>query len=145
MLGVRLHNPVWGSGSPLAPPVELEIVDDGVIGRCTLDLSFEGPPAYAHGGVSAMLLDQVLGLAVAAAGQPSVTRGLRIDYVRPVPLETPIEIRCRLEETRSDGFVARGTITAEEQVLARGEGLFVTLTRAQARRFFARNGGGPES
>lgn len=133
--GVRMYNPVWGPGSVLAPPMEMTVEDDGVVGRCTLDLAYEGPPGHVHGGFSAMLLDQILGLAVAAAGHASVTRTLRVDYRRPVPLEVPLDVHGRFVEAAEGGLCARGTISVDGQVLVRGEGMFVVLGAQQARRF----------
>src|SRR5690349_1056375 len=57
--GIRMYNPVSGAGSGLAPPVDAEVVDGVVVGTCTLGLAYEGPPTYAHGGVSALLLDHM--------------------------------------------------------------------------------------
>lgn len=133
--GLRMYNPVWGTGSPLAPPMRVELVADAVVGRCCLDLSYEGPPSFAHGGVSAMLLDQLLGMAVVAAGHPSVTRRLEVDYRRPVPLETPLEIRSTGVRKVAGQLVATGEIAAEGDVLVRAEGWFVELRPDQARRF----------
>jgi acyl-coenzyme A thioesterase PaaI-like protein len=137
VLGVRMYNPVWGPGSVIAPPMELAVEDTGVTGRCTLDLAYEGPPGYAHGGVSAMLLDELFGLAVAAAGHASVTRSLRVDYRGPVPLQVPIDVHCAFVESGEGGLLTRGTISVDGQVLVRGEGLFVVLGAQQVRRFLA--------
>jgi acyl-coenzyme A thioesterase PaaI-like protein len=47
---------------------------------------------YGHGGVSAMLIDQLLGHAAAAAGHPGVTTDLSVRYRRPVPLDVPLRV-----------------------------------------------------
>ena len=136
-MGVRMYNPVWGTDSPLAPPVEFEVLEDCVVGRCNLDLSYEGPPSFAHGGVSAMLLDQVLAMAVAVAGHPAVTRRLEIGYRRPVPLQVSLEIRSAEVRVTDGEIVAVGEIASQEQVLVRGEGRFAVFRPDQVRRFLA--------
>ncbi|MFI9566135.1 hypothetical protein [Streptomyces rishiriensis] len=47
--------------------------DNGLIGHCTLGIAHEGPPGYGHGRMSAMLLDEHMGRACAAAGMPGLT------------------------------------------------------------------------
>lgn len=59
-----------GAGSPLAPPMRVTPADGGFVGRCDLGIAHEGPPGYGHGGVSAMLLDELMGEACTAAGNP---------------------------------------------------------------------------
>ncbi|MFI9080928.1 PaaI family thioesterase [Streptomyces sioyaensis] len=86
--GVRMYSPVTGTGSPLAPPMLVTPAEDGLAGQCLLGIAHEGPPGYGHGGISAMLLDELLGRACAAAGRPGMTISLHMRYQGPVPLET---------------------------------------------------------
>ena len=90
--GFRMYNPVTGSGSALAPPLHIKVAGNAVVGTCTLGLAFEGPPTFAHGGVSAMLLDQLLGYATGAAGHPGLTVKLETTYRAPVPLQTQLRL-----------------------------------------------------
>ena len=92
MGGVRMFNPVIGAGNPIAPPLRIDRGEDGVVGWCTLGHAYEGPPMYGHGGVSAMLIDQLLGHAAAASGHPGVTTDLSVRYRRPVPLDVPLRV-----------------------------------------------------
>jgi acyl-coenzyme A thioesterase PaaI-like protein len=138
--GRRMHNPVVGPGNPMAPPMHVEIVDGVAVGTCTLGLSYEGPPSYAHGGMSALLLDQILGHAQAQPGQPSLTAVLSIRYRQPVPLQTPLRIVGQLVESeRPRRTVARATIATAEApgtVLVEGEGTFVVPRPDQVQRLF---------
>ena len=90
MGGVRMFNPVIGAGNPIAPPMRVEMSADGAEGWCTLGQAYEGPPMWGHGGVSAMLIDQLLGHAAAASGHPGVTTDMSVRYRRPVPLDVPL-------------------------------------------------------
>jgi hypothetical protein len=146
--GVRTYNPVTGAGNPMAPPVRLEVADGRVIGTCTLGLGYEGPPMYGHGGISALLLDQILGVAALTGGRPGVTVGLTVRYRRPVPLQTPLRVWGEIAET--DGAArttVRGAIAAADAPdldLVQAEGTFVSLGPDQARRIFWPPGTGPE-
>jgi acyl-coenzyme A thioesterase PaaI-like protein len=137
--GIRMYNPVTGAGSPLSPPLRIEIVDGVVVGTCELGLAFEGPPMFAHGGVSAMLLDQMLGYAASAAGSPGLTVELVTRYRKPVPLQTPLRLTAAATEFNERGVVAEGVIaTADEpdKPLVEGRASFYSLRPEQAMRLF---------
>jgi acyl-coenzyme A thioesterase PaaI-like protein len=113
--------------------------DGGVVGTCTLGLAFEGPPTFAHGGISAMLLDQLLGYATSAAGRPGMTVKLETRYRAPVPLQTPLRLTAQVNEVNGRRVTAQGTIaTAAEpdKVLVEASGMFVGLSAEQAARMF---------
>jgi hypothetical protein len=137
--GVRMYNPVSGVGSPLAPPLHLEMAGGSASGECTLGLAYEGPPSYGHGGVSALLIDQVLGGAAAASGNPGMTVELTVRYRRPVPLREPLLIRGTTVDVSGRWVRATGSIAAAEEperVLVEAEATFATLNSEQARRLF---------
>lgn len=141
MGGVRMFNPVIGAGNPIAPPLRIEYGEDGVVGWCTLGYAYEGPPMYGHGGVSAMLIDQLLGHAAAASGHPGVTTDLSVRYRRPVPLDVTLRIWGRVTGTQGRRVSAVGGITtaAEPDVpLVEADARFARLRLDQARRMFGR-------
>ena len=141
MGGVRMFNPVIGAGNPIAPPMRIEIGADGAEGWCTLGHVYEGPPMYGHGGVSAMLIEQLLGHAAAASGHPGVTTELSVRYRRPVPLDVPLRIWGRVTETEGRRVSAVGGITtaAEPDVpLVEAQARFARLRLDQARHLFSR-------
>ena len=145
--GIRMYNPVIGVGSPLAPPLKVTMIDGRAEATCTLGLAYEGPPSYVHGGVSAMLLDQILGHAIASQGRPGMTRELVCRYRRPVPLQTPLWLTAEVQQVADDGRTVIGTgaiTTAEDSstVLVEATGTFVRLRRQHVERLFARNGDG---
>lgn len=130
-------NPVVGPANPLAPPVTFEARDGLVVGTVELGLAHEGPPGYAHGGITCMILDHALGTASLTAGTHGMTANLSIDYRAPTPLNTElrIEARCRGAEGRK--IHADGRILADGQVCVEAEGLFLQVTPDQARDIFA--------
>jgi acyl-coenzyme A thioesterase PaaI-like protein len=139
--GQRLFNPVVGPGNPISPPMRVEIVDGAAVGRCTLGLAYEGPFTFVHGGVSALLLDQIMGYATASAGHPGVTGRLQVRYRAPVPLGEPLEIRAAVVDVLGARVAVRGTIglaARPDAVLVEAEGRFMTLRREQALRLFGR-------
>lgn len=137
--GVRMYNPVTGTGSALAPPLQITDAGGEAVGSCTLGLAFEGPPMYAHGGVSAMLLDQLLGYAVSASGNPGMTVRLDTTYRKPVPLLTPLRLTARVDGVDGRRVTASGSIATEAEpgtVLVAATGTFVALRAEQALDLF---------
>ena len=144
--GQRWFNPVVGPGNAIAPPMHVEIVDGAAIGSCTLDWRYEGPPTFAHGGISAMLLDQIMGYAAAAAGHPGVTARLEVRYRSTVPLGQPLTLQARMIDVLGVRAALRGSISlasAPDAPLVEAEGRFVALRQEQASRLFGPRSTGP--
>jgi hypothetical protein len=139
--GQRFFNPVVGPGNPLAPPMRVETTATGAVGTCTPGLAYEGPFTFVHGGISALLLDQIMGYATAAAGHPAVTGRLQVRYRAAVPLGRPLVVRGRVEDVLGVRVAVRGTIALADDpdaVLVEAEGRFLTLRPEQAHRLFGR-------
>lgn len=90
--------------------------------------SYAGPEGVIHGGIQAVLLDEVMGSAirVALADRDSqfVTADFRLHYRRPVPVEAPIVVRASLSRREGRSYFVSG------QILDSGNEL---LTSAEAR------------
>ncbi|MFF2130698.1 PaaI family thioesterase [Streptomyces olivochromogenes] len=137
--GGRMYSPVTGAGSPLAPPMEVTPDSGGVVGRCALGIAHEGPPGYGHGGMSAMLLDELMGWACAAAGMPGMTVSLQVRYHRPVPLETPLRIHARVTGTEGRKIFVDGSISTEDDpsvAVVTADGVFVSPDPDRTRALF---------
>jgi acyl-coenzyme A thioesterase PaaI-like protein len=85
-------NPIIGACSPVRPDVSVWTTDDGVRGRAVLSKRFVGPPGFAHGGISAMLADQLVAVSTHAVGVPCITKVLHVRFRRPLPLDQPLEL-----------------------------------------------------
>jgi acyl-coenzyme A thioesterase PaaI-like protein len=142
--GERWYNPVYGPGSPLAPPLTITGSAGGrVTGEVTLGKAHEGPPGLVHGGVTATLLDHVLARAARSAGHGGLTAGLSVRFRRPVPLGTPLVLRAELGTTEGRRATATGTVCAAadlDTVLAEGEAVLISLRPERAAEVFAPTG-----
>ncbi|MDV7243254.1 MULTISPECIES: PaaI family thioesterase [Rhodococcus] len=128
--GVTRHDPVTGPENALAPPVVLEGLADGSVqGTVTLTIPYQGPPGHVHGGVSALLLDHVLGVANAWGGKSGMTAQLSTRYHRPTPLFEPLTLTGKLIGVDGRKISTVGDIrTADGQVCVSVEGLFIDKT-----------------
>jgi acyl-coenzyme A thioesterase PaaI-like protein len=137
--GRRVFNPVTGAGSALAPPLLVRREGDGVVGEATLGVAYEGPPSFVHGGMSALLMDQLLGSAAAAAGLWGMTAHLELDYRGPLPLERKLVFRARVAENAGRKSVITGTIAlaeAPDRILVEARGVFVMPRPEKVEAYF---------
>lgn len=135
----RLFNPVAGEGSAVAPPMVVERGDGEMVGWVTLGSAYEGPSTYSHGGVTASLLDEVLGLLLSEAANSVVTSRLSVRYRGPVPLGVPLRVVGRVERDEGRRITVVGSIATEGEpdvVLAEAEGAFVRLSPEQVAVLF---------
>ena len=137
--GRRVFNPVSGVASALAPPVRIRRDGDGVVAHATFGIAYEGPPSFVHGGMSALVMDQLLGAAAGAAGLWGMTAHLELDYRRPVPVETPLVLRAAVAEHEGRRVVITGTIALAgepDKVLVEARGIFVQPRPEKAEAYF---------
>jgi acyl-coenzyme A thioesterase PaaI-like protein len=91
-------------------------------------------PGYVYGGLIASLID-CHGTATAAAAayraqgremdtDPPLrflTASLHVDYLKPTPIEGPLEVRATVKEIKGRKVVVESTLSAGGQVCAQGE------------------------
>jgi acyl-coenzyme A thioesterase PaaI-like protein len=122
------NSPIAGLANPLAPPVNLRIDGDKVVGDVEWNGAYEGPPGCCHGGHIAAAFDEVLGLAQDLAGQSGMTGTLTIRYRRPTPLNVRHRFVGRFDRIDGRKIYTSGELyDPEGNVLAEGEGLSITI------------------
>ncbi len=117
-------NAVVGLRNPIAPPLNIVHGDGMVWSDFALTAAYEGPPSLVHGGVSALILDQLLGEAASAAGKPGMTGTLTLRYRRATPLGA---LRAEARVDRAEGIKTYvvGHIADAEGVCVEAEGVFI--------------------
>jgi acyl-coenzyme A thioesterase PaaI-like protein len=120
-------NPVVGLRNPVAPPVDVQVDPSGngdVWADFHLGAAYEGPPGLVHGGVSALILDQVLGHAAGAGGKPGMTGTLTLRYRQGTPLG---DLRVEGWIDRVDGIktYAKAHIIGPDGVTVEADGLMI--------------------
>lgn len=85
---VRGHgNAVVGMRNAHAVPLHIQRSGTGrAWAEFELNGLFEGPPTLVHGGITALILDQLFGEAAADGGHPGMTGTLTLTYRRGTPL-----------------------------------------------------------
>jgi acyl-coenzyme A thioesterase PaaI-like protein len=127
-------NPAAGWRNPVAPPMTIHHEPDG---RCwsefTLGAAYEGPPGMVHGGIAALLLDQLLGeAATSGLTKPKFTGTISLRYLRGTPLGA-LHAHAYVERTEGHKTYARGVISDAQGPTVEAEGLFVMPAWARER------------
>ncbi len=132
------RSPVVGDASPFAPPFTWEVRDGRAYARATLGAPYEGPPGYVHGGMIAMIFDEVLGMANIASGTPGMTGTLTVRYRRPTPLHRPVEVEGWVERVTGRRIMTRGSMFVDETLTAEASGTFISIDERLASEIFGR-------
>lgn len=122
-------NAVVGERNAIAPPLVIQHDAPGTSrAEVHLGAAYEGPPGMVHGGVSALLLDHLMG-ETASNGftRVTMTGTLTLRYVAPLPLgDVALAARITEDDGRKVTVVASiGTSGPEGEVAVEATGLFI--------------------
>lgn len=124
-----------GTTNPIGMHVHFDRATDseGVLARVELASHYQGWRGIAHGGIVMALLDEAMAHAAGFAGHRGVTAHVNVRFRKPVPLETPIEVRGRVTWQRRNVLgVDASVLDTGGDVLAHAEGSFVSRGRLDA-------------
>lgn len=131
------RSPVSGPLNPIAPPMTVEIREDGrAIGKVRFDAAYEGPPGYVHGALVAAIFDELLGLANIANRTPGMTAQLKVRYRRPTPLHTELLVEAWVDNVDGRRITTSAALFDGDLLLAEAEGTFITLDSEQRTSYF---------
>lgn len=120
-------SPASGAANPIAPRVDITVdSDQKVRGSVTLTSPYCGPPFdNCHGGIIALIYDDLIGIAAMVGAGGGMTARLTIDYRKPTPLFRPLDITAWFESAEGRKFIAKGEMRCEGELLSEAEGLFI--------------------
>jgi acyl-coenzyme A thioesterase PaaI-like protein len=72
--------------------------DSTVRGSFLVTEHHQGAPGLAHGGVISAAVDEGMGYLLWLVESPAVTAHLEVDFRKPVPVGSQLELRARLED-----------------------------------------------
>lgn len=129
------HGPcfVCGRSNPCSMGIEWQLFPSGSVeSTIVMDIRHQGPLGFVHGGASAALMDEALGLSIWYAGVQVVTVNLNITYLKPVPLGKQVHIRGAMSGRENQRIYAEGKIVLPDgQVAVTAKGIYV-----EAHQFF---------
>ena len=138
------RSPVVGAASPLAPgtiswDVDADPEREGML-RCVatgpMTAAYEGPPGYVHGGMIALVFDEILGIVNIANGCPGMTGTLTIRYRRPTPLFCELRWISWIEHREGRRVQSKSQVWHGDTLCAEADGVFIQPDPARQREYF---------
>jgi uncharacterized protein (TIGR00369 family) len=122
---------VCGHENPHSIGVTWYVDDNGVLtSEFILNEAQQGPPGHAHGGASAAILDEAMGLVVWAAGHKVAAVNIEINYHKPLPLNQPLTLETRISQMDERKIFSAGEIKlADSTVAVSGRGIYVVAPK----------------
>ncbi|MBD3347567.1 MAG: PaaI family thioesterase [Candidatus Eisenbacteria bacterium] len=100
---------------------------DETVTRFSYPKRFQGYRDIVHGGLIATVLDEAMVTLLNERGHLAVTGDLSVRFLRPLPVETPVEIRARLVASRRNLFKLAATAVLEDGTeVARARSTFLS-------------------
>ena len=119
-----------GSDNPNGMHLKFVLEETGKQFACKFRLSkrYTGPPGHCHGGVIATILDEAMSKLNRLFDAPAPTSRMTVEYLRPVPLNRPLEVWSKNISKRGRHLTHAAEIRDEKgTVLARSRGVFVII------------------
>jgi uncharacterized protein (TIGR00369 family) len=119
---------VCGSENPHSIGITWWVDEEGVMtSDFTLNEAQQGPPGHTHGGASAAILDEAMGLVVWAAGLKAAAVNIEINYHKPLPLHQPLSLVARITAREETKTFSTGEIRLPDgSVAVSGRGIYVS-------------------
>lgn len=124
---VMADRAVGGPANPMGVHVEVEFLDDEVVGVVTLLPAYEGGPGRAHGGMVAAIFDDVTGYVLRIAQTAAFTGTLSVRYHKPTPMEVPLTFRARLVGREERRLFITADCHHGETLISSCEATYITI------------------
>lgn len=108
------------------------------------DAPWNGPPGSVHGGVIALVFDELLGCLGAISDVGGFTGTLKIVYRSLTPIGRPIRMRSWIDRVEGKKTFIKGTMHCDfpqpDTLCAEAEGIFIKPKRSMGQDALARTG-----
>jgi uncharacterized protein (TIGR00369 family) len=132
LLTPNVTNHCFGCGGANARGMQLTFEQDDatrrIRGMFRIPADFQGGAGIVHGGIVALLLDEVMSKLNRFQSDRAVTGELSVKYVKPVPVDEEIIVEGWETERNGRKIVREGEIRdTSGVVLARGRAVFISV------------------
>ncbi|CAG4885113.1 Thioesterase superfamily protein [Georgfuchsia toluolica] len=119
-------NPASGQSNAIAPPMHIWQTDGRVHACVTPSWSYEGPFEHLHGGIIALLFDQVLGAGQRITGVAGRTGTLEIRFHHPTLLNKTLHLVAKVDRVVGRKKFMVGELWADDVRTASCKGVFIS-------------------
>ena len=119
-----------GPDNPEGMHLEFTLDEERKTFVCRFELSkrYTGPPGHCHGGIIATILDDAMGKVNKLRNVIAVTKEMTVEYLKPVPLETPLRVEGSEVSVHGRQHINMAEIISENgEVLAQSRGTFIAI------------------
>lgn len=120
---VMPFNPATGEFNPIAPKVKMEVTGNKLVAHCEFSNAYESAPDTVQGGMVAAFYDQVLAFAVMIKGVTGPTLWLKVDYLKPTPINEPLRFECEVSDVDGKKFSVNGCCYCGDKKITEAEAL----------------------
>lgn len=108
-----------GRQNPIGCHLRFFWLSDGCVSFFTVPREFEGYHTRIHGGISAVLLDEVIGnYLLSKYDYPFYTARMDVRYKEGVPIGDTVSIECHVVKHKVNLIVVKGRITLSDGTVA---------------------------
>lgn len=113
--------------------------DGAVVAKVWFGPGTQGPPAHAHGGSVAAVLDEAMGAAVWMSGHAVLAGSLTCHFRNMIPLGTVATLAAWKDGEDGRKICARSTLEDENgKLLSEGEGIYIEVPLEKFRAILAK-------
>lgn len=126
-----------GTNNPIGLKMQFQTDDEKLYSFVTVPKTMAGWDTTVHGGILSTILDEMMGWSVIyLLGKIGVTKSMSVEFLKPVPAETPLTALGCIQEVVSERLVlVTGEIYNQDSVLCvRSTGTFASMTSQAAVR-----------
>jgi len=117
-----------GEDNPRGLRLEFVWEEDKFVTYFTPEKYHEGYPGIVHGGITAALLDEIMGKSMLSIGCPVMTAELKVRYKKPLRVGQEYRVVGWIVERKSRVIFTQSVIQdVEGNVVAEGEGKMIVL------------------
>lgn len=102
-----------------------------LLGEVWFDVTTAGPPGHVHGGCQAAILDEMMGATGWHHGFAVVAAKIEVEFLQMVPVQRQYSVRGQILRNENRKVYIQAELFKGEQIFARSNGLFVSLTPEQ--------------
>lgn len=133
---VMEFDPLGLGGGRLNPAsVDVRFVrdtDTSVTATMRIDGMFQGPPNRVHGGMVALLFDELMGAVNRATGRRAFTVRLTVNLRAAAPIDEPLTMRAWLDHVDGRKITIRAEGHSAAGLFADADGLFISFAEFPA-------------
>ena len=119
----------FGCGEEHPTGLHMKVVGGGdtIRGSFLVTEHHQGAPGLAHGGVIASALDEAMGFLIYLYEKPAVTAHLEVDYRKPVPIGSTLDLEAKLDKVDGRKIFASVTGRVDGNIHVEGHSLYLQV------------------